>query len=54
MVFIMKPENSEESIRISFKISKELLHDFNEYSKSKGYQRRDDAIIDLIKKELDK
>lgn len=39
--------------RISFKISKELLKEFDEDSKNKGYQRRDTAIIDLIKKELD-
>lgn len=38
--------------RISFKISKNLLKDFDEVSKSKGYQRREKAIIDLIKSEI--
>lgn len=48
----MCPEKSEEFVRISLKISKELLADFSEHAKSKGYQRRDKALIDLIKKEL--
>ncbi len=50
----MYPEKSEEFTRISLKISKELLADFSEHAKSQGYQRRDKAIIDLIKKEISK
>jgi metal-responsive CopG/Arc/MetJ family transcriptional regulator len=38
--------------RISFKISKDLLKEFDEHSKKKGYQRRDTAIIELIESEL--
>jgi metal-responsive CopG/Arc/MetJ family transcriptional regulator len=48
----MYPKKSEEFTRISFKISKELLADFNEYALSKNYQQLDEAIIDLIKNEL--
>lgn len=50
----MYPEKSEEFVRISLKISKELLDHFSEHAKSQGYKRRDQAIIDLIKKELGK
>lgn len=53
-VIKMYPEKSEEFVRISLKISKELLDHFSEHAKSQGYKRRDQAIIDLIKKELGK
>lgn len=48
----MYPKKSEEFTRISFKISNELLADFKEYALSKNYQKLDETIIDLIKKEI--
>lgn len=44
--------NNNEAIRISIKIPKNLLKEFDENSKNKGYQRRDKAIIELIESEL--
>jgi hypothetical protein len=48
----MYPKKSEEFTRISFKISNELLADFKEYALSKNYQQLEEAIIDLIKREI--
>lgn len=50
----MYPKKSDEFTRISFKISNELLADFKEYAHSKNYQQLDEAVIDLIKKEVKK
>lgn len=50
----MYPKKSEEFKRVSFKISNDLLADFSEHAKSEGYQRLENAIVDLIKKELEK
>jgi metal-responsive CopG/Arc/MetJ family transcriptional regulator len=50
----MYPKKSEESTRISFKISNELLADFKEYAISKNYQKLDEAIINLIENEIKK
>lgn len=45
---------NNDSERISIRVPKDLLKEFDEYSKNKGYQRRDKAIVDLIKCELSK
>jgi len=50
----MQSSDKDDYQRISLKIPKKLLVEFEEYARSKNYQRRDNAIIDLIKKELDK
>ncbi len=38
--------------RISLSIEKSLLEKFEDHCKAKGYQKRNDALIDLIEKEL--
>jgi metal-responsive CopG/Arc/MetJ family transcriptional regulator len=43
---------NNEYEKISIKVPKELLKEFDEHSKSKGYQRRDIAILDLIKNKI--
>lgn len=43
---------NNEYEKISIKVPKELLKEFDEHSKNKGYQRRENAILDLIKNEL--
>jgi metal-responsive CopG/Arc/MetJ family transcriptional regulator len=50
----MQINDKEDYTRISIKIPEKLLAEFDEYARSKNYQRRDKAMIDLIKKELDK
>lgn len=48
----MNQTKQEETTRISIKISNELLADFDQYAKEQGYQTRNKAIIDIIKREL--
>lgn len=48
----MANSNKDHYTRISVKISKKLLDEFDDYARSRNYQRRDKAIIDMIEKEL--
>lgn len=45
---------SDKKIRISLIIDKSLLDDFDKIEKDKGYQTRQEALIDLIKREVNK
>lgn len=50
----MDQTKQEENTRISIRISNELLADFDQYAREKGYQTRNNAIIDVIKAKLKK
>jgi len=39
---------NEEKVRITLRLPKSLVDDFDKISSSKGYQRRNEAIQDLI------